>query len=218
MLSQETIVFLNYLGLRKKANECLFEWNHEPFGTAIKQSATHTKHSCCGLTADISKVIQSIVRGKWWKAVWVTFQKCLGTDDSVSACVCLYRLCIYFLKKISSSLVEWSWPHFIDTLKATRIQLPICCWKHAILLLNRIQYQLVDGRFSSNSTSKSRTGIEGYSKNNEVRPFGFIGQYRNSRLSTNWIKLTNRNSFSWLNDHRTGSKIRSSVEVITFDP
>lgn len=86
---------LNYLGLRKKANECLFEWNCAPFGTAIKQSATHTKHICCGLTTDVSQVIQSIVRGKWWKAVWVTYQKCLSTDDSVCPRVCLYCLCIF---------------------------------------------------------------------------------------------------------------------------
>lgn len=116
---------LNYLGLRKKANECLFEWNRAPFGTAIKQSATHTKHICCGLTTDVSQVIQSIVIEGNDERLFGLHIKSASALTILCVPVFVSIACVYFLKKFSSSLAEWSWPHFIDTLKANRILLPL---------------------------------------------------------------------------------------------
>lgn len=118
---------MNYLGLRKKANECLFEWNHVPFGTAIKQSATHTKHSCCGLTTDISQVIQSIVIEGNDERLFGLQLKSARALRILWASVFVSIACVYF----SSSLAEWSWPHFKDTLKATRIQHPSSSSPHS---------------------------------------------------------------------------------------
>lgn len=61
-------------------------------------------------------------RGEWWKAVWVITQKC--ASKILWASVFVSIACVYFLRKFSSSLAEWSWPNFIDTLKATRKQHP----------------------------------------------------------------------------------------------
>ncbi len=63
-------------------------------GLRSNNQRTHTKHSCCGLTTDISQVIQSIViEGNDERLFGLHSKVCV--KNSVSVCVCLYSLCIF---------------------------------------------------------------------------------------------------------------------------
>jgi len=123
--SQETIVFWIRFRLEEKGKRVSLWMKPWAFWDCDQTSSnTHQAHLLWPHHRHLSGDTKYRHRGNWWKAVWVTKQKCLSTDDSVSACVFLYCLCIFPPKKNQLFSCRMKLAPF-HTLKANIIQLPL---------------------------------------------------------------------------------------------